>query len=202
MRAEWYVFILIIPFPIFWTNHLERNHSIYNYYWLQDRAIKWILISSTTYIRLKKMFLKSQKSFWQRVLGEISEGVCSFILEGSLRIQLSETHTHIPLSRPGPIRRKPCVLNKQKSPMYRSDEGGASIQVCTWVNVPQTKGMVPSEGQTVSTSNQLDLLLNNKKTEKGNPWTFMYFSSWLALSFINLRSAQERQYNNLIQGKA
>lgn len=166
MRAEWYVFILIIPFPIFWTNHLERNHSIYNYYWLQDRAIKWILISSTTYIRLKKMFLKSQKSFWQRVLGEISEGVCSFILEGSLRIQLSETHTHIPLSRPGPIRRKPCVLNKQKSPMYRSDEGGASIQVCTWVNVPQTKGMVPSEGQTVSTSNQLDLLLNNKKKKK------------------------------------
>lgn len=187
MRAEWYVFILIIPFPIFWTNHLERNHSIYNYYWLQYMAIKWILISSTTYIRLKKMFLKSQKSFWQRVLGEISEGVCSFILEGSLRIQLSETHTHIPLSRPGPILRKPCVLNKQKSPMYRSDEGGASIQVCIWVNVSQTKGMVPSEGQTVSTSNQLDLLLNNKKNRKRKSLNFHVLLFLVSPKFYKLK---------------
>lgn len=41
--------------------------------------------------------------------------------------------------------------------------------MCTWVNVPQAKGMVPSEGQTVSTANQLDLLLNNKKQKKEIP---------------------------------
>lgn len=65
----------------------------------------------------KKIFLKSQKSFWQRVLGEISEGVYSFILEGSMRIQLTETHTFLSQGQ--------GLLNKQKSPVYTGVmEGG------------------------------------------------------------------------------
>lgn len=64
------------------------------------------------------------------------------------------------------------------------------------------KGTIPSGGQTVSTANQLDLLLNNKRQKKEIPELSCTSLPGLAPSFINLRSAQERQYNKLIQEKA
>lgn len=113
----------------------------YNYYWLRYMAIKWILIFSTTYIWLEKMFLKSQKSFWQRVLGEISEGVYSFILEGSMRIQLTETHTHIPLSRPGPFKQT------EKSNVHRSDERGQVSKCALGSMCPRQKAWFLLKGR-------------------------------------------------------